>query len=227
MMQPLATQPILIDQVHDRLLAAIVDGTLPPGHRIRQEELAEMLGVSRQPISHALQLLKRERLLEESGKRGLVVAPVDAARINDLYQVRTAIDGLAAGLAAARVGRGEAPAAQVEDARAALSAGRDLPPEAGVGDWIAADVAFHGAIYRLSGNEAVEETVAAQWPHLKRSMGIVLSDRAGRPAIWAEHASILSAILAGDADGAAAAARHHADRARVETTRRLSQRTAA
>ena len=61
-MRPLDTQPVLIDQVYERLVEAIADGTLPPGQRIRQEELAEMLGVSRQPISHALQLLKRQHL---------------------------------------------------------------------------------------------------------------------------------------------------------------------
>ncbi len=227
LMEPLGNQPILINQVHQRLLTAIVDGTLPAGHRIRQGELAEMLGVSRQPISHALQLLRRERLLEQSGKRGLIVAHVEAARINDLYQVRTVIEQLAARLAAERVARKAAAAAEVDAVRTALAAGQELGPEAGVGSYIEADVAFHSAIYRLSGNSAVEETVAAQWPHLKRSMGMVLADAAGRPVIWAEHAAILFAILAGDGDRAAEAARRHTDRARNETVLRLSRRTAA
>ena len=47
--------PALIDQVHDRLLAAVVDGTLAPGRRLTQDKIAEMLGVSRQPVSHAIQ----------------------------------------------------------------------------------------------------------------------------------------------------------------------------
>src|SRR4030095_6008908 len=92
---PLSTVPALIDQVHDRLLAAIVDGTLAPGQRLTQESVAEMLGVSRQPVSHALQVLKRRGLLIESGKRGLMVAPVEAQRVRDLYQVREALDALA------------------------------------------------------------------------------------------------------------------------------------
>lgn len=226
-MRPLGLAPVLIDQVHDRLLAAIVEGILPPGHRIRQEELADQLGVSRQPVSHALQLLKRQGLLEESGKRGLVVAGVDPARVLALYQVRGALDALAAGLAASRVAAGAVSPGERQDAEQALAAGQALTDSAGVAEFIAADVAFHTALYRLSGNPAIEETVATQWPHLKRSMGVVLADGPGRPAIWAEHASILDAILSGDAPVAAEAARRHADRAGQETARRLSRRPAA
>ena len=89
--------------------------------------------------------------------------------------------------------------------------------------FIQADVAFHTALYRLSGNRAIEDTVAAQWPHLKRSMGAVLDDPEQRPLVWAEHREILRLVLAGDAVGAERAARGHTDRAGGETARRLSQ----
>ena len=58
-MIPLEPLPNLIDQVYARILEAIIDHSLPPGQRIRQNELAERLGVSRQPVSHALHLLSR------------------------------------------------------------------------------------------------------------------------------------------------------------------------
>ena len=226
-MRPLDTQPVLIDQVYERLVEAIADGTLPPGQRIRQEELAEMLGVSRQPISHALQLLKRQHLVEEGdGKRGLVVSGIDADRILSLYQVRTALDALAARLAAIRVAQGTAGRSDRDAARRALDTGRSLDADAPVSAYIQADVEFHTAVYRLSGNEAVEETVGAQWPHLKRSMGVVLGDPGQHAPVWTEHAEILRLILDGDADGAEAAARAHTDRAGAETARRLA-RTAA
>jgi DNA-binding FadR family transcriptional regulator len=89
--------------------------------------------------------------------------------------------------------------------------------------FIQADVAFHAALYRLSGNRAIEDTVAAQWPHLKRSMGAVLDDSEQRPLVWAEHSEILRLVLAGDAAGAESAARHHTDRAGTETARRISR----
>ena len=101
-MIPLDPLPNLIDQVYARILEAITDRSLPPGHRIRQNELAEKLGVSRQPVSHALHLLHRQGLVAESGRRGFEVTRLDPKRIRQLYEVRGAIDALAARLAAER-----------------------------------------------------------------------------------------------------------------------------
>lgn len=222
-MQPLRPQPGLIDQVYERLVEAIADGTLVPGQRIRQEELGALLGVSRQPISHALQLLKSQKLVEEHGKRGLVVSEINATRIRELYQVRSAIDGLAARLAAERIAARLIDPPSLRVAERALAAGIALRPDAQVLVFIQADVAFHTALYRLSGNRAIEEIVAAQWPHLKRSMGAVLGDSEQRPVIWAEHEEILRFVLAGDPDAAENAACHHTDRSGAETARRLGQ----
>ena len=221
-MQPIGLSPALIDQVYDRLVEAIADGTLAPGQRVRQEELAELLGVSRQPVSHALQLLKRQHLVEEHGKRALVIAAVDATRIQALYQVRAVLDGLAAQQAALRMARAAVPAAERQAAERALAEGRALTRADSVGAFIHADVAFHLALYRLAGNPAIEETVAPQWPHLKRSMGASLGNIDRHPRVWSEHATILAAVLAGDAGAAEAAARQHALRAGAEIAQRLS-----
>lgn len=221
-MQPLPLRPVLIDQTYDRLLAAISDGTLPAGRRIRQEELADILGVSRQPISHALQILKRQGLVAEAGKRGLTVAGIDAARIQDLYQIRTVLDALASRLAATRIARGEAGPADWRAVESALAEGASLPPTAAIGAFVAADVAFHTAIYRLSGNGAVEETVAAQWPHLMRSMAVALAGVDLRGRFWSEHRAIWQAIRSGDPEAASAIASAHTATASAETCRRLS-----
>jgi len=221
-MKPLGLSPVLIDQVYDRLVEAIADGTLAPGQRVRQEALAELLGVSRQPVSHALQLLKRQHLVEEQGKRGLVISGIDAARIQALYEVRAALDGLAARQAALQVAQGAAARVHRQAAERALADGRALTAADSVGAFIQADVAFHTAIYRLAGNPAIEETIAPQWPHLKRSMGAVLGDPDRHPGVWSEHTVIAALILAGDADGAETAAREHALRAGAETAQRLA-----
>jgi len=220
---PLDPQPALIDRAYERLAAAIADGTLAPGQRIRQEELGRALGVSRQPISHALQLLKQQKLVEEHGRRGLIVSEIDAARVRDLYQVRSALDALAARLAAERIAQHVVDSEQRGAAEQALAAGLALPPDAPVLAFIEADVAFHTALYNLSGNRAIDDTVAAQWPHLKRSMGAVLDDPGQRPLVWAEHREILCRVLAGDPAGAERAARAHTDRAGGETARRLGR----
>lgn len=212
-MEPLTILPNLIEQVHLRLVDAIADGTLPPGERLTQEEVAQRLSVSRQPVSHALQLLKRQGLAVEIGKRGLAVAPIEPARMRDLYEVRGALDGLAARLAAERIAGGRAPAREVEALKQRLAEGLALARDANVRDWIEKDVAFHSAIYALSGNSAVGETVAERWPHFKRSMGASLSNPDLRIPVWAEHVDITEAILAGDANRAVEASVAHVERA--------------
>jgi DNA-binding GntR family transcriptional regulator len=214
-------QPALIDQVHDRLLAAIVDGTLPPGSRLTQESAADMLGVSRQPVSHALQALKRCGLLIEHGRKGLAVSGIEASRVCQLYQVRSALDMLGAQLSAARVRAGTATARERLALTQAVKAGLALGPDASIPALIDADVAFHSAIYQLSGNAALAETVAQQWPHFRRSMGLVLRGTPRRRQVWAEHQQIAQAILAGDAVRAAALAQDHAVKAGEETATRL------
>src|SRR5215510_3427643 len=122
-MIPLDPAPNLIDQVYARILEAITDRTLLPGQRIRQNELAGKLGVSRQPVSHALHLLHRQGLLSESGRRGFEVTQLDPERIRQLYEVRGAVDALASSLAAQRV---RTDAAGRERLKAALQAGHGI-----------------------------------------------------------------------------------------------------
>lgn len=222
----LTASPDLIDQVHDRLLAAIVDGTLAAGERVTQESVAARLGVSRQPVSHALQLLKRRGLLIEHGKRGLVVAPLDAQRIRDLYRVREVIEALAAELGARRAATGQLTERERADARAALAKGVNLGPDAAIVDLVEADVAFHSALYVMSGNSAITETISDQWPHFMRSMGSVLTEPKIRQRVWSEHAHILAAVLDGKPDKAATLMRHHVAGAGEDTARRLERLTA-
>lgn len=219
----LEVPPVMIEQVEERLLDAIVEGTLAPGQRLTQDGIAAMLGVSRQPVSHALQALKRRGLVVEHGKRGLAVAPLDGAHARDLYQVRSALDGLAAELAAGRVRSGHAEADLIDDSRRALVKGSQRAPGASIRDLVSMDVAFHTAIYRLSGNSAIEATVSGQWPHFMRSMRASLEDRGMRARVWSEHAAILDAVLAGNSKAAGDHARAHTLRASVETAARLEQ----
>ena len=94
------TRTDYVDEVYKTLLDAISAGKLSPGERVTQEYLADQLNVSRSPVLQALRLLKKDGLLEEAPGRGLVVACLDPIRIGHLYQVRGALDGLAARLAA-------------------------------------------------------------------------------------------------------------------------------
>jgi DNA-binding GntR family transcriptional regulator len=217
-MIPLQPVPNLTDQVYARILEAIIDRSLPPGQRITQNELAERLGVSRQPVSHALHRLHQQGLVAESGRRGFEVTELDPARIRQLYEVRGALDALAARLAAARANVDAAGRAHLE---AALRAGRAIDRKTPLAKLIALDVDFHGAIYRLAGNPAIEEMIAPHWPHMRRSMATVLAELDYRESAWTEHETIADRILSGNAKSAETAALSHAQTAGRKTEERL------
>ena len=207
-MTPLQLQPDLVQQVYDKLLDAICAGQLRPGERITQEQLAARLGVSRQPVLQAFGRLRREGFLADAGRKGVQVTPLDADRLQQVYQVRAELDGLAAGLAATR------PAAERE---AALRVGRELIeqgaaalPDGDLAHLIDADMAFHLWLYRASGNPLIEPTLALHWQHIRRYMGVVLAQTGVRESVWREHAAMVKAIAAGDAARASQRARTHA-----------------
>ena len=108
-----------------------------------------------------------------------------------------------------------------------LAAGRALHEAAPIHDWIEADVAFHQSIYALSGNLPIDETVAGQWPHFKRSMGAALVSREVREGVWGEHDAIVRGILDGDPSAAEDAAVHHLEKAGATLYARLSAEVAA
>jgi DNA-binding GntR family transcriptional regulator len=211
MLQALTAPDSLIERTYRQMLAAIADGTLRPGQRIRQAELAETLGVSRQPVSHALHLLLRQGLVEEFGRKGLRVVPLDPSRVTQLYQMREVVDGLAARLAAQRHAAGLSDAGEIAHLQGLLAAGAAFDASTPVPVLVGADTDFHRGLYRLSGNTAIEEMTGPLWPHLMRSMAMVLHRPDYAARVWRqEHAAILRHIIDGAPSQAEAAARDHA-----------------
>jgi len=84
--------PDLVEQVYTSLLDAISDGSLPPGARIMQEDIAEQLAVSRQPVLQALRLLRKDGFVRDAPGRGVLVAPLDVNTLVQIYQVRRTAD---------------------------------------------------------------------------------------------------------------------------------------
>lgn len=201
----LQSAPDLVDQVYRALLDAISDGSLTPGSRITQEDLAERFAVSRQPVLQALRMLKKDGLVLDAPGRGLLVAPLDAGWISHVYEVRGALDMLAARLAAGRWA--------VIDPRL-LERGRKAARGRSIRAMIDVDIAFHNAIYAASGNPLIGQSASLHWVHLKRVMGAVLQAAPQREAIWDEHQSIAEAIAAGDIEQSVALIERHARQAR-------------
>jgi DNA-binding GntR family transcriptional regulator len=154
-------------RVHGELRAAILEGRLAPGERLRAEAVAERLGTSRTPVREALLMLEREGLVVVQPHRGAVVRAFDAQDLLDLYEVRELIEPHAARRAATRapnLGRLEELCDLAERARATAD------------DQIAYNEEFHALI-----------AAAAESPRLQAALRAVAGiPRAFRAAFWAD-----------------------------------------
>ena len=183
------------------ILEAIDIGTYKPGDRLVESDLADRFGVSRTPIREALQRLETQSLLARDG-RSLIVASLDHNQLSELYVVRSELEGLAARLAAKHATPEEVGVLRdmIVDDRKILS-----DPEA----LSRANRRFHTQFHLASHNRYLVQ----QLNLVHRSMALLATttlavEGRGKAAL-AEHDAIVSAIEAGDGEGACAALRAH------------------
>ncbi|GAB7537965.1 GntR family transcriptional regulator [Burkholderia sp. 3C] len=206
-----------VDEVYRVLRDAITEGSIAPGTRIVQEEIAEQLSVSRSPVLQAFRLLKKDGLVEDAPGRGLQVAPLDAERIGHLYELRGALDSLAARLAARK---------RVKLDKALIATGRKLSKGDDIKAMIEADMAFHSAIYAASGNPLIVDNAQLHWMLLRRVMGAVHRVAGQRKSVWDEHAAIAEAIAQGDEELAAKLSSQHTEYARENLVHNMAEAVA-
>jgi DNA-binding GntR family transcriptional regulator len=216
MMKPVEQHPDLVNQVYLSLRDAICEGRLMPGERLHQDQLAAKLNVSRQPVGQAIQILKSQGFVRDTGRRGVEIASLSVEQLTGLYQVRAALDALAAREAALNN-----PVAAREEGPSFIEKGRRHCQTGSVMEMIHADMAFHRFVYRISGNPAIDHTVSPHWYHLLRIMGLVLQHKPPRQKIWDEHTAILEAIKQGDAKNAEYLARQHGENAAAELAKQI------
>ena len=221
-MKVLATQPKLVEQVHDAIVSEISAGKLKPGERIVQEQIAQLLGVSRQPVQQALLLLRKQGVLRDAPGRGLIVASLDSDQVSSMYDIRAVLEGLAFRKAAehnAERARKQGPAL--------IQNGRKAAAGSSVAAMIAADLKFHDFIYRLSENPMIAPLMEAQWTYTQRVMGEVLMRDELPRDIWNQHEALLDAVMAGDGAAAEKLARQHITLAATVMINRLRSEAAA
>lgn len=194
----------LVDEAVAALRQAILDGQFELGERLREEELARRLGISRTPLREAFRMLEEEGLIRVSQGRGVEVTRPTLDEASDLYDIREVLDGLAARRAAA-----QATPAQLAELDALLAEMEASLQQGDFRRWLGANVRFHEAIAQASGNgrlvrllPAIRITVEMFHPTLVRSV-----ERPG--AALAEHREIVAAIRSGDGDLAETVARRH------------------
>jgi len=207
-MEALNQRKTLVDQAYDALLEAICTGDIKPGERLNQDELAERLQVSRQPVNSAIAMLKAQRFVQDTGKRGVVVAPIDRTLFESIYQFRTAVEPMAVKLATARMTK-EA----ISLGREIIARGKSHVQNGDHASALRADMDFHNLLYSLSGNILIADTMNLNWRHLQRAMSEVLSAPGASLRVWKEHDHIFTAMVRGDAEHAAKLMSAHMEQA--------------
>jgi DNA-binding GntR family transcriptional regulator len=194
----------LADRAYEALVDAICAGEFRPGQRLTQDEIAERLNVSRQPVNSAIAMLKAQRFVIETGRRGVEVAPVDRNLFEWIYQIRSALEPLAVELATPRL-----TSATISRGRDLVATGTALMQAGDARGVLKADIDFHMLIYELSGNRLLLDTMQLNWQHLRRSMGEVLRFPGMTLQVWKEHRAIFDAMTEGDAAHASSLMRAH------------------
>lgn len=221
-MKVLAIQPNLAEQVHEAIVSEIAAGKLKPGERIIQEQIAQELGVSRQPVQQALMLLRKQGVLRDAPGRGLIVAPLDLDYVRNMYDIRAVMEGLAFRKAA----EGNAARAAKEGPEL-LRMGRKAVESGSVAALIEADLKFHGFIYELSENPLIAPAMEAQWTYTQRVMGAVLVRDTKPRDIWDQHEAMLELVMGGEAAKVETLARQHITEAANFMIRALQPAAAA
>ena len=194
---------LLSATVRRLVLDRIVHGHYRPGERIVEFQLAKELGLSQSPVREGLRELAAVGIVTIHPRRGARVRLPSAKELADVSVVRAEVDALAARLAADRVPDAtlDTLGALIEEMLERLEEG-DFPGVTG------ADVRFHQLIAEVSENHALERAFEQLAPFARTFITLTLPDVDVREIVL-EHRSILEALRARDADGAAAAARHH------------------
>ena len=191
------------DVAYDEIRAAILGGDLLPGTALNQEQLADELGVSTTPLREALRRLESEGFVKMPPHRDAIVAPLDADELLALYEVREALDSLAASLAAKRYD--EADAEAMAEAAGRLGSSGDDP--------VLANRALHASIYRASHNPVLIAELDSLWDRSDRYR-IAIRGIALQPEVVESHRALVATVLSHDAEGAAAKMRVHISDAR-------------
>jgi DNA-binding GntR family transcriptional regulator len=191
-------------RVYERLLASIISGDLSPGGSLVEARLAEDFGVSKTPVREALIRLQRDGLVEIEPYRGARVVEPSRTDVEEVLELRTCIESHIAADLARRRPRATLRALErsVRRSRAALAAGDREP-------FVRSLIEFDEALVDGSENSRMVRVVS-ELRNMLALMGALSMRAPGREArSLAEHETILSAIEAGDVEGAVAATERH------------------
>lgn len=202
---PLRERGNLSDSIYAALRDWIADGSLQPGHRLRETEIAQYFEVSNTPVREALQRLEYDGLVKSSPRRGASVASVEWAEIHSILVVRELLEVYAV--------KRVAQTSSIQDfteVREILRMQAEVAERGDSQEFSRLDRDFHMAIIRMTGNSPLVKFTELAHMHLQqaRSRATALQNR-GTARSLQEHENVLRAIEAGDVEKAEAAINIH------------------
>ncbi len=206
----------LRDLVFNTLRQAILKGELKPGERLMEIQLAEKLGVSRTPIREAIRKLELEGLVLMIPRRGAEVAKISHKSLQDVLEVRGALEALATDLACQRITEEELEelSKAQENFKKAVESGTEM-------QIAEADEAYHDIIYNASNNKRLVQMINNLREQMYRYRLEYIKDEAQRGILISEHESILEAIRIRDIIRAKALMKEHIDNQEMTVSRNL------
>lgn len=187
--------------VADAVRTRIISGKLPAGERIDQDALAAEFSVSRMPVREALRQLGAEGFVTIVPHRGAIVTALSPSEVEEIYEVRAALEGVAA-----RHASRELSPSDLTALRAILAAMRN---EDDIDRWVALNADFHDTINRASERprllELIQRFREQSQPYIRLYVQRLHKSAQARK----EHKAILDALATRDADAAEAAVRAH------------------
>lgn len=208
-------QPIKLDSykplrelVCETIRQAIIDGTFSPGERLMEIQMADEMGVSRTPVREAIRKLELEGFVVMIPRRGTYVADISIKDITEIYEIRTSLDVLAAGLAAERITDDELEALN----RMLVEIGQHIADN-NMEKIVEIDTAFHDILYQASRNERLCSIIN----NLREQLTGIRSRSMSYPGrlveTMDEHRSLVDCIAARNVEAAQEAARVHIENA--------------
>lgn len=184
----------LVHQVIDALVAGASEGLILPGDRIIEAELALQLGVSRVPVREALRVLESQGIVVNEPYKGIRLTPVTPERIDQLIEVRVALETTAA-IRSMRLGLNDGP--HLDGLESIVQEMDTMAERNDVFGFATADTSFHRTLCGFAGNAVLSD----MWEMLARQMTIIFGlSTLGKPmaAIVEEHRRLIEVFRSGD-----------------------------
>lgn len=179
----------LRDVVFNTLREAILKGELKPGERLMELQLAAKLGVSRTPIREAIRMLEQEGLAVTIPRKGAEVARMTEKDMEDVLQIREALDELAARIACEQITE-----EQLAELRETMHEFEESTKTANVRKIAEADVRFHDIIYQSTGNPKLVNMLNNLREQMYRYRVEYLKDESNYPTLMQEHKAIVEGL---------------------------------